>query len=65
MVIERKEQQLGTADNPDVIPLGNEVEIIPEPTRAEEIRNAAEILINEEEILIDPREDVTPPTFEF
>jgi hypothetical protein len=65
MVIERKEQQLGTADNPDVIPLGNEVEIIPEPTRAEEIRNAAEILINEEEILIDPQEDFAPPPLSF
>ena len=38
MAIERREQQLGTADDPDIIPLGNEVEVIPDPSREDQIR---------------------------
>ena len=57
MVIERKEQKLGTADNPDVMPMGSEVEVIPEPSRADQIRDAAEILVMEESILIDDEAD--------
>ena len=57
MVIERKEQKLGTADNPDVVPMGSEVEVIPEPSRADQIRDAAEILVMEESILIDDEAD--------
>ena len=51
MAIEKRE--LGTQDNPDVIPLGNSVEVTPEPSRADQIREAAEILVTEEDILID------------
>ena len=57
MVIERKEQKLGTAANPDVMPMGSEVEVIPEPSRADQIRDAAEILVMEESILIDDEAD--------
>ena len=51
MAIEKRE--LGTQNDPDVIPLGNEVEVVPEPTRADQIREAAEILVTEEGILVD------------
>ena len=55
MAIEKRE--LGTQDNPDVIPLGNSVEVTPEPSRADQIREAAEILVTEEDILIDDEID--------
>ena len=51
MAIEKRE--LGTQDDPDVIPFGNAVEVTPEPTRADQIRSAAEILVTEEDILVD------------
>ena len=66
MVIERKEQKLGTADNPDVMPMGAEVEVIPEPSRADQIRDAAEILVMEESILIDDEaEEISTPDISF
>ena len=60
MAIERREQQLGTADDPDIIPLGNEVEVVPDPSREDQIREAAEILVIEEGILIDDEIDAEP-----
>ena len=53
MAIEK--QGLGTENDPDVMPMGSAMEIEPEMTRNDEIRNAAEILVREEEILIDIR----------
>jgi hypothetical protein len=53
MAIERKEQLAGTADDPDIISLGNQFEVLPEPSREDQIRQAAEILITEEAILVD------------
>lgn len=55
MAIEKR--GLGTQDDPDVIPLGNSVEVTPEPSRADQIREAAEILVTEEDILIDDEID--------
>lgn len=55
MAIEKRE--LGTQDDPDVIPFGNAVEVTPEPTRADQIRSAAEILVTEEDILVDDEID--------
>ena len=60
MAIERREQQLGTANDPDIVPLGNEVEVIPEPSREDQIREAAQILVMEEEILVDGEIDAPP-----
>ena len=60
MVIEKKEEKLGTADNPDVIPMGSEVEVTPEPSREDQIRGAAEILVMEESILVDDEADDVP-----
>ena len=48
---------LGTEDNPDVMPMGSAIEVEPEMTLNDEIRNAAEILVTEEEILIDDQID--------
>ena len=55
MAIEKRE--LGTQDNPDIAVTGSEIEVFPEPSRQDQIREAAEILVNEEEILI-PDEDI-------
>ena len=55
MAIEKRE--LGTQDDPDVIPFGNAVEVTPEPSRADQIRSAAEILVTEEDILVDDEID--------
>jgi len=51
MAIEKKE--LGTQDNPDVRVGGRAIEVFPEPSRQEQIREAAEILVNEEGVLVD------------
>ena len=50
MAIEKR--QLGTQDNPDINVGGNAIEVFPEPTRQDQIREAAEILVTEEEILV-------------
>ncbi len=55
MAIEKK--GLGTETDPDVMPMGSAMEIEPEMTRNDEIRNAAEILVREQEILIDDEID--------
>ena len=49
MAIER----LGTENDPDVVPLSRIVDVVPEPSREDLIRDAAQILVDEEEILID------------
>ena len=41
MAIEKK--PLGTEDDPNVVDTGNIIEIIPEPTREDQIREAAQI----------------------
>tara|TARA_R110000850_G_scaffold21324_2_gene62941 strand:- start:1845 stop:4352 length:2508 start_codon:yes stop_codon:yes gene_type:complete len=55
MAIEKK--GLGTEDNPDVMPTGSALEIEPEMTRNDEIRNAAEILVREADVLVDDEID--------
>ena len=59
MAIEKR--QLGTQDNPDVNVGGNAIEVFPEPTRQEQIREAAEILVTEEEILVGDEIDADEP----
>ena len=58
MAIER----LGTENDPDVLPLSRIVEVVPEPSREDLIRDAAQILVDEEEILIDDEIDAVPET---
>ena len=50
MAIEKK--PLGTEDDPNVVDTGNIIEIIPEPTREDQIREAAQILVTEEALFI-------------
>ena len=50
MVIEKRE--LGTQNDPDVIVQGNAIEVFPEPSRQDQIKEAAEILVNEEGVLV-------------
>jgi len=59
MAIEKR--GLGTEDNPDVMPMGSAMEVEPEMTRNDEIRNAAQILVTEEDILIDDEIDAPEP----
>ena len=60
MAIERR---LGTEDNPDIMDNSTAVEIMTEPSRTEEIENAAQILVNEEGVLLDDEimQDPMPP----
>mgnify|MGYP003629683785 FL=1 len=60
MAIERR---LGTETNPDIIDNSSAVEVMTEPSRTEEIENAAQILVNEEGVLLDDEimEDPMPP----
>jgi hypothetical protein len=55
MAIEKRE--LGTADDPDVIPLGRAMEVMQEPSRNEMVRAAAEVLVTEDGVLIDDEID--------
>ena len=50
MAIEKRE--LGTQNDPDVIVQGNAIEVFPEPSRQDQIKEAAEILVNEEGVLV-------------
>ena len=59
MAIEKK--PLGTEDDPNVVDTGNIIEIIPEPTREDQIREAAQILVTEEALLIDEEIDAEQP----
>ena len=63
MAIERR---LGTENDPDIMVMGSAVEVFPEPSRSDEIRNAAEILVSEESILLgDEQFEDQPPEMEF
>lgn len=56
------ERILGTEDDPDILPLSRAVDVTPEPSREDDIRNAANILVDEEKILID--EEIDAPEIE-
>lgn len=58
MAIEKRE--LGTQDDPDIIPMGNQVEVFPEPSREDLVRDAAMVLVAEEGLLIDDEIDAEP-----
>ena len=62
MAIEKR--QLGTQDNPDINVGGNAIEVFPEPTRQDQIREAAEILVTEEEILVGDEINAEEPQVE-
>jgi len=51
MSIEKREQI--AKDTPDVLVTGSAVEVFPEASRADQIRDAAEILVSEEGVLLD------------
>ena len=54
------DKQLGTADNPDIRNTSSAVEIQPDTTREDQIREAAEILVSGQEVLID--DEIAPET---
>jgi hypothetical protein len=60
------EKKLDAENSPDIKNQSTTVEIIPEETRGEQIKNAAEILIDEENLLVDGeiQEDL-PPIMDF
>ena len=51
MAVEKK--PLGTENNPDIVMAGNSLEVELEPSREDQVREAAEILVTEQGILID------------
>jgi len=51
---------LGTENDPDVIPMSREMTVTPDPSREDMIRGAAQILVDEEEILIDEEISAAP-----
>ena len=55
MAIERQ-----GVDDPDVIPLGRAMEVTPEPTREDLVRQAVEVLVTDDGILIDDEIDAAP-----
>jgi hypothetical protein len=61
MAIEKREQI--ASETPDVVVTGSSVEVFPEASRADQIRDAAEILVAEEGILIgdEQLEEEIPP----
>jgi len=63
MAIERR---LGTENDPDIMVTGSAVEVFPEPSRSDEIRNAAQLLVSEENILLDDEQfEDQPPEISF
>ena len=58
MAIEKRE--LGTQDDPDIIPMGSQIEVFPEPSREDMVRDAAMVLVAEEGLLIDDEIDAEP-----
>jgi len=54
------EKMLGTEGDPDIIPLSREMSVTPEPSREDMIRDAAQILVSEEDILIDDEINAVP-----
>ena len=65
MAIERRE--LGIENNPDISVSDKSIEVIPEPSRQDLIRDAAQILVRDQEILIDDEIDASdaPATMPF
>jgi hypothetical protein len=60
------EKKLNSENSPDITNQSTTVEIIPEQTRGEQIKNAAEILVNEENLFVDNEiVDDLPPQMEF
>ena len=59
------EKQLGTEDDPNVKVTGSSVEIIPDTTREDQIREAAEILISGQDVLIDQEIQQETPQLDF
>jgi hypothetical protein len=55
------EKKLGTENDPDVIPLSRAMEVTPDPSRSDLIREAAQVLVAEDGILIDGEIDAPPP----
>ena len=52
------DKALGTEDNPDIKQMGSAVEVMPDTTREDQIKQAAEILVDQEQVLIDA--EITP-----
>ena len=52
------DKQLGTEDNTGIRSMGSAVEIQPDTSREDQIRQAAEILVANEEVLID--DEISP-----
>ena len=52
------DKALGTEDTPDIKQMGSAVEVLPDTTREDQIRQAAEILVDQEQVLIDA--EITP-----
>ena len=53
-------ENLGTESDPDVFSMGRELEVFPEPSRQDQIRGAAEILVADDQLLIDEEIDAPP-----
>ena len=53
-------ENLGTENDPDVFSMGRELEVFPEPSRQDQIRGAAEILVADDQLLIDEEIDAPP-----
>ena len=60
------DKALGTENDPDIFDQNRSIEVIPEQSRQEQISDAAQILVNEEEVLItDELEQEPMPAIEF
>ena len=59
------EKQLGTEQDPNVRSMGSAVEIQPDTTREDQIREAAEILVSGQEVLIDDEIQQEAPQVNF
>ena len=60
------EKSLGTENDPDIFDQNRSIEVIPEQSRQDQISDAAQILVNEEEVLItDEMEQEPMPAIEF
>ena len=59
------DKQLGTEDNPDIRNMSTAVEVQPDTTREDQIREAAEILVSGENLLLDEEIVVEEPVVGF
>ena len=57
MAVERIDNDM---DSPEITEMGSSVSVFPESTRQEQIQNAAEILVSEDQFLIDDEIDAVP-----